>query len=168
MIRILLVRHGLAGKPDPEAFPDDDLRPLTDKGRRAFKQAAKGLRPHATETGKILTSPALRTVETAGLLAKSLGLGAKAIVTVPELHHLVSPAKALYALSRMRLPRSFALVGHEPWLGEFLSLLIAGGAKYASAKLDKGGACLVEAESLDRGKGVLLWLLTREQLEALA
>ncbi len=168
MIRILLVRHGLAGKADAKAYPDDDLRPLTGKGRKAFKKAVKGLLCHAREPGKILTSPALRTRQTAELLAKGFGLKSKSIAVVPELHHQVSPAKALDRLARMRLPRSVILVGHEPWLGEFLSLLIAGGANQAKAEMDKGGACLVECESLDRGKGVLHWLLTQEQLGALA
>jgi phosphohistidine phosphatase len=168
MIHILLVRHGLAGKPDPASWPDDDLRPLTGKGRKAFKQAARGLRSQAPEPSRILTSPALRTLQTAELLADGLRLEKKAVRIVPELHHGVAPAKALETLAHMKLPRSMALVGHEPWLGEFLSLLIAGGAKYASAALDKGGACLVEAESMDRGKGVLRWLLTQDQLRDLA
>jgi phosphohistidine phosphatase len=174
MIHILLVRHGLAGKADPAAFPDDDLRPLTGKGRKAFKQAARGLRSQAPGPSRILTSPALRALQTAELLAEGLRLEQKAIRIVPELHHRIAPAKALETLADMRnlrhgrLPSSVALVGHEPWLGELLSLLIAGGAKYASAALVKGGACLVEAESMDRGKGVLRWLLTQEQLRDLA
>lgn len=171
MIHILLVRHGLAGKSDPAAWPDDDLRPLTAKGRKAFKQAARGLRSQAPDPSRIYTSPAVRALQTAELLADGLRLGKKAIRIVPELHHGVAPAKALETLAEMghaRPPRSVALVGHEPWLGEFLSLLIAGGAKYASASLDKGGVCLVEAESMDRGKGVLRWLLTQDQLRDLA
>ncbi|MEO6096820.1 MAG: histidine phosphatase family protein [Fibrobacteria bacterium] len=171
MIHILLVRHGQAGKPDPALWPDDDLRPLTGKGRKAFKHAARGLRSQAPDSSRILTSPALRTLQTAEVLADGLRLDKKAIRIVPELHHGIAPAKALETLAHMhpkRLPRSMVLVGHEPWLGEFLSLLIAGGAKYASTALDKGGACLVEAESLDRGKGVLRWLLTQEQLRDLA
>jgi phosphohistidine phosphatase len=168
MKTILLGRHGSAGTADPEAWPDDDLRPLTAKGRKAFKRAAKGLRAQRLEPGLILTSPALRTRRTAELLAEGLHAKAAAVRAVPELHHAVSPAKALDALSRMRLPASLALVGHEPWLGEFLSLLIAGDPKRARAEIGKGGACLVEAEALARGKGNLLWLLTQDQLRSLA
>jgi len=76
---LLLVRHGLAGKADPSLWPDDDLRPLTAKGRKAFKAAAKGLKRAGPLPSLILASPALRTRETAALLAKALGLGARAL-----------------------------------------------------------------------------------------
>jgi phosphohistidine phosphatase len=168
MIRILLVRHGLAGKPDPETYPDDDLRPLTAKGRKAFKAAAKGLRSQSVDPALILTSPVLRARQTADLLADGLRLKDKSVRPMPELHHAVPPAKALARLARMRLPRAVALVGHEPWLGEFLSLMIAGGAKTARAELDKGGAGLLQADSLGKGGSTLIWLMTQEQLASLA
>jgi phosphohistidine phosphatase len=168
MMRILLVRHGPAGKADPEAYPDDDLRPLTPKGRKSLKKAAKGLRAQEVEPALILTSPVLRARQTAESLADALGLKEKAIRAMPELHHAVPPAKALARLARMRLPRAVALVGHEPWLGEFLSLLIAGGAGSARAEIDKGGAALVQADSPAKGAGVLAWRMTREQLAAMA
>jgi phosphohistidine phosphatase len=168
MMKILLVRHGPAGKSDSGKYPDDDLRPLTDKGRKGFKKAAKGLRAHAIDPAVILTSPVLRARQTAELLADGLGLKEKTIRTMPELHHAVPPAKALARLGRMRLPRAVALVGHEPWLGEFLSLMIAGGAKSARAELDKGGAALILADSPVKGGGVLIWLMTQEQLASLA
>ncbi len=168
MMKILLVRHGQAGKPDPGKYPDDDLRPLTGKGRKGFKKAAKGLRAQTVDPAVILTSPVLRARQTAVLLADGLGLKEKAVRNLPELHHAVPPARALARLARMRLPRAVALVGHEPWLGEFLSLLIAGGAKSARAELDKGGAALIEADAPVKGGGVLIWLLTQEQLASLA
>ena len=168
MMRILLVRHGPAGKADPEAYPDDDLRPLTPKGRKAFKKAAKGLRAQAIDPALILTSPVLRARQTAESLAAILGLKEKAIRAMPELHHAVPPSKALARIARMRLPRAVALVGHEPWLGEFLSLLIAGGAGTARAELDKGGAALVQADAPAKGGGVLVWLMTQGQLASLA
>lgn len=164
---ILLVRHGQAGKADPKTHPDDDLRPLTAKGRKLFKRAAKGLRSLGLKPGKILASPAERTWTTAELLADGLRLKGMRITKAPELHHAVSPAKALEKLSRMRLPASLAMVGHEPWLSEFLSLLIAGDTR-AGIELDKGGACLVEADGLGRKKGRLIWLMTQDQLAALA
>lgn len=168
MMKILLVRHGPAGKSDPGKYPDDDLRPLTGKGRKGFKKAARGLRGQAVDPSLILTSPVLRARQTAESLAEGLGLKAKAIRSMPELHHAVPPARALARLARMRLPRAVALVGHEPWLGEFLSVMIAGEAKAARVELDKGGAALVHAEAPVKGGGVLIWLMTREQLASLA
>lgn len=166
-MELLLVRHGLAGKADPEACPDDDLRPLTDKGRKAFKRAAKGLGAQDIQPLLILSSPALRSRETAGILAKAMGAGK--VRNLPEAHHSRSPADALKAFAAMRLPRAVALVGHEPWLGEFLGLLIAG-TRATASEFAKGGAALVRfpAGKPAAGKGVLVWLLTQDQLAALA
>ncbi len=166
-MEIFLIRHGLAGKPDPKKYPDDDLRPLTPKGRKAFKRAAKGFAALEAKAkpSLILTSPALRTRMTAELLARALGLGAKAVRDLPELHHAIPPDRAMAKLSKQRLPKSIALVGHEPWLGEFISLLIAGKA-LARVEMGKGGAGLVDSEALKAGHGTLLWLLSQDQLAA--
>lgn len=168
MMDLLLVRHGLAGKADPSLWPDDDLRPLTAKGRKAFKAAAKGLKRAGPRPSLILASPALRTRETAALLAKALGLGARALKDWDALHHGRAPERALSLLPRQRLPKAAALVGHEPWLGEFLSLLICGRAD-AGLSLKKGGAAWVEipAGGKAQGRGRLHWLLTQDQLAAL-
>lgn len=181
---LLIVRHGLAGKADASVWPDDDLRPLTSKGRKAFKAAAKGLLKSLKGQGPrpslILTSPALRTRETAVILAKVLGLGGRALKVWDALHHGRDPEKALAMLARQKLPKTAALVGHEPWLGEFLSLLLCGRAG-AGLELDKGGAALVEiadgakaqlvlgpkGKALGKGGGRLHWLLTQDQLAAL-
>jgi phosphohistidine phosphatase len=166
-MKILLVRHGLAGSANPKAWPDDDLRPLTVKGGKQFGKAALGLRALGLKPMRILTSPAERTRQTAELLAEAMKLKTDSMLAAPELHHGTPPGKAMAKLSRMRLPRSIALVGHQPWLGEFLSLLIDG-SESARIGLDKGGACLVEADALGKGKGELVWLMTQDQLAALA
>lgn len=167
---LLLVRHGLAGKADPGTWPDDDERPLTEKGRKAFRAAAKGLRSQGPKPTLILASPALRARQTASILAKAFGLGDGAVRNWDALHHARDPEAALAGLGRLRLPRSAALVGHEPWLGEFLSLLIAGAAG-AGLPFAKGGAARVEIPDggkRAKGRGRLRWLLTQDQSAALA
>jgi phosphohistidine phosphatase len=168
-MELLLVRHGLAGKADAETWPDDDLRPLTPKGRKAFKAAARGLRKQGPTPGLILASPALRTRETAVILIGEMGLRARALRPWDALHHSRDPEKALAALGRQGLPPVAALVGHGPWLGEFLFLLLCGGS-HAGPAFAKGGAALLElpargARALGRGR--LRWLLTQDQLAAL-
>ena len=166
-MQILLIRHGLAEKANAKHFRNDDLRPLTDKGYKSFKRAVKGLRTLSLKPKIILTSPTLRTGSTADLLARGLGLDAKIVRIAKELHHTLPPTRALAKLARMHLPDSIALVGHDPWLGEFLSLLIAGNID-AHLKLDKGGGALLEVDALKPGKGRLIWLITQAQFAALA
>lgn len=168
---ILIVRHGLAGKRDSLKFPEDDLRPLTPKGRKSFAKAAWGL-PAAVALGgmgpeprAVFSSPVLRAMETAEILAKAMGLGRKSVITVPTLSHTFSARATLTGLSRLKLPTSFAVVGHEPNLGELLSLLLSGTSK-AGTPLEKGSACLVEAGAPVPGAGRLVWSMTQEQLAA--
>jgi phosphohistidine phosphatase len=165
---LLLVRHGLAGKADASVWPDDDSRPLTSKGGKTFKAAAKGLKQHGPRPSLILTSPAKRTRETAVILAKVLGLGGRGLKDWEALHHGRDPEKALSMLTRQKLPKTAALVGHEPWLGDFLSLLVCGRTG-AGLGLDKGGAAYVEIADggKAKGRGRLHWLLTQDQLAAL-
>lgn len=169
---ILVVRHGLAGKRDSRGFPDDDLRPLTPKGRKSFARAARGLLGPATLGGRghgleaILSSPVLRAMETAVILAKAFDLGGKSVIPVPALHHSRPARAALAALARLHPPSRLALVGHEPNLGGIVSLLIAGTAG-SGTPLEKGSACLIEADALAPGAGRLAWSMTQDQLAAL-
>lgn len=163
---MLLIRHGLAGESDPERWPDDDMRPLTEKGRKAFKRAAKGLARQGVKPLRIYTSPAVRTRQTALLLAKAFGLKEKDVVDVPALHHSRDPGKAVPALAKLRPPRAAALVGHEPWLGIFLASQL-GCERSAEILFTKGGAALVKTADgapKPRGKNSLMWLLTQDQL----
>ncbi len=162
-MELLLIRHGQAGKPSPAIYPNDDERPLTAKGERAFKSAALGLHHLKLDLKTILTSPTVRTRKTTELLALGLELSPKVIRVVPQLHFGFSPIKALSALGRMKLRSRVAIVGHEPWLGDFLTLLIAPKGPIAF-KWTKGGACLVETPEVGRGNGRLLWFLTQDQL----
>lgn len=169
---ILVVRHGLAGKRDSRKFPEDDLRPLTPKGRKSFAKAARGLAAPAALGGKgrspetVFASPVLRALETARILAKAVPLGRESVIPVPALHH-ARPARAgLAALARLHPPSAFAVVGHEPNLGEIVSLLISGTAG-AGTPLEKGSACLIEADALAPGAGRLVWSMTQDQLAAL-
>lgn len=166
---IFLVRHARAGRRDARKYPDDDLRPLTPGGRKAFSRAARGLLAAGPPPEAVLSSPALRALETAEILAKALGLGRKGVITVPALHHDV-PVRGsrgtLASLSKLDLPEAFAVVGHEPNLGRLASLLVSGSIR-ARLPLAKGGACLVRTAALAPGSGSLSWSMTQDLLMGL-
>jgi phosphohistidine phosphatase len=61
-----------------------------------------------------------------------------------------------------------AIVGHEPHLSMLVTWLMTG-SQESRIQLKKGGACLLEFESVPRrNSGTLLWLLTPRQLRDLA
>jgi 8-oxo-dGTP diphosphatase len=70
-MRVLLVRHARAGDRG-EWTGDDALRPLDGKGRKQAKRLAKRLEQLAAT--RLVSSPALRCVQTFEPAAKRLGL----------------------------------------------------------------------------------------------
>src|SRR5438552_8109471 len=61
---LYLIRHGLAAERG-EAYPDDSKRPLTSRGIQRLKREAKALNALDVSFDVILTSPFVRTRQTA-------------------------------------------------------------------------------------------------------
>src|SRR3981189_1223644 len=66
-MEIYLVRHGIA--VDGESDGPDAFRPLTGKGRRRFHKTARAFARLGRKLDLILTSPLVRAVQTAEILA---------------------------------------------------------------------------------------------------
>jgi phosphohistidine phosphatase len=153
-MQLWLVRHAVAAERD-EFDGLDAERPLTDKGRRRFRAFCEWLAGETTMPTIVATSPLLRAVETAGLLAKASGLKKSEIVSTA----LLAPGfdlKSLLGFVRDQPADLVALVGHEPDLSHCLSE-IAGGGEFA---FGKGFIAAVEfASSPAVGTGRLHWFV---------
>src|SRR5262245_54265929 len=71
-MRLLMIRHAIAvprGTPD---IPDDERR-LTQRGRRRFRSAARGLACLVKRPDVLLSSPLPRARETADIAAREWG-----------------------------------------------------------------------------------------------
>ena len=66
---LYIIRHAWAADRDDRQWPNDDLRPLTEEGRERFTQMAARLLGRGLTPELIATSPLIRCVETARLLA---------------------------------------------------------------------------------------------------
>lgn len=164
-IEIYLVRHAIAAERGP-AYPDDRLRPLTPAGMARFKETVAGLRELDITLDLIVTSPLVRTRQTAELLAA--GLPDKP--PIEELEALapggrtavVVDAIAKYARRRQR---RLAFVGHQPDLGDLgCRLLSARG----TIELKKGGVAFIELDgATPGGPGTLHWMLPPRVLRKL-
>jgi phosphohistidine phosphatase len=164
---LLIVRHGVA--EDKEAFAktgkSDDDRPLTDKGRKKMKRAARGLYTIVPEIGLLVTSPLVRARETADIVAATYDLDDVALDDV------LRPESSFDAFLDWLRPRAgqspICIVGHEPHLSELATWLMSG-AKESQLELGKGGTCLLSFDGAPkRGGARLCWLLTSKQLEAI-
>jgi phosphohistidine phosphatase len=160
---IYVVRHGLAAEQGPE-FPNDDERPLTDEGMDRFRVQVTGLRELGVSLDRVLTSPLVRAVQTAEILAAGTGC-ASPLVAVDALRPGGRYDALLAALGRLGEDRSVALVGHMPSIGELAARLIGARAPLA---FKKGAVCCVEADGLPpAGPGQLRWFMPPRALRAL-
>ncbi|MDP3331762.1 MAG: histidine phosphatase family protein [Methylococcaceae bacterium] len=121
MREIFLLRHGKADRP--EGVADFD-RPLKKRGRQDSKWIGRWLLDRKVLPDLVLSSPALRTLQTAQLVCKQLAIDAEAIVLNPDIYE----AEATTLLSILKncpnTARKVLLVGHNPGLEELLLKLV--------------------------------------------
>jgi len=160
---IYLVRHGAAEEQGP-SYPDDAARPLTKDGIERLRVETVGLADLDVHVDRILTSPLVRAVQTAEILAS--GLRCEAPLVATDALRPGGRFDALEAeLARLGHARSVALVGHEPSIGEIAARLI--GAREPLA-FKKGTVCRIDAAALPpSGAGRLVWHLPPRALRAL-
>lgn len=108
---LLLVRHGKAEDLHPDG---DGARGLTVTGRAEFREHARRLARLVTLEG-IATSPLVRAVQTAEILAEVAGT--ERVVVIGELAAEAADARAIEKVAR-RLGPGWALVGHNPSLSD--------------------------------------------------
>ena len=113
----------------------------------------------------ILSSPFLRTRQTAEIVAKLLKLK-KRLAFSDELTPDGDPKALVRQLNEPGVAaESILLVGHEPNLSRFVSSLISG-EPAAAIDLKKGGLCKLETVALRFGRcATLAWLLTPKQMK---
>ena len=155
---LLLVRHAHAGDRDPDRWPDDRERPLTDKGRKVQGRVSRALGKLQLVPTHVLTSPWTRAAQTAEILAGELKLSqppvpCTALAASPELSRLADDIGA---------PGSdaiVALVGHSPWIEELAALLLTGDPAGVRMDYPKSGVMGIDLERPAAGAGELRFFL---------
>lgn len=112
MKTLFLVRHAKSSKDDPTLLDRD--RPLADRGRNEALKMGKRLAKRELKPDLLLSSPALRALTTAKLMADELGCERKYIAVDDRLY--ASSAQGLLAVIRAlddKLDRVM-LFGHNP------------------------------------------------------
>jgi len=166
-MRLLVIRHGLAGDRDEFAFtgrPDAE-RPLTKEGRVKMKRGAAGLREIVPDLDLIATSPLVRTVQSAEIVADAFG--GMELTIVDQLSPEHAPDDLLPWLRGHDPDTSIAVVGHEPHLGFLVGWLLTGRHE-SFVELKKGGAVQLEFDDPPSpGTANLLWALSPGHLRKL-
>ena len=160
VLELYLIRHGVAAERGEE-YPDDSKRPLTGTGMTRLRQEARALNALKVGFDVIITSPLLRTKQTAEIIAGTLKEKPQ-VVTSDSLAPAGTPAGVMQEIARHARKARVALVGHEPNLGELAARLI--GAR-SPIEFKKGAICRIDFEILPpKSLGQLQWFVTPRML----
>ena len=168
-MNLYLLRHAVAAAKGDPAFASDSERPLTNKGIKKFRKAARGIERLAITFDMILSSPLVRARQTADIVAAVLNKDS-CIEEIPELAPESLPEQLTSALNNVQDKEHVMLVGHEPFLGKLAFFLLNGKSNSDnSIPLKKGGICRIEINAVPPTEpGQMHWLLTPKQLRLMA
>lgn len=156
MIELQLLRHAHAG--DPEAWTrSDDERPLSAKGRRQADRLGGFLVSTGCRADVIVSSPKVRAVETAEIVARALGLTVRIDERLAYGFGLGELATLLAELDVVRP----MLVGHDPDFSMLLQTLCSA----SGAEMKKGALARIDLRPpVSQGDGTLRWLVPPDLL----
>jgi phosphohistidine phosphatase len=150
MIRIYLVRHGIAVEHAERGDLPDEDRPLTEKGRSRFQRLARAFARLGEPLDMLFTSPLPRAVQTAEILAGALEQSNVGILE--SLKPSVQPEALFQELAKKaKDAQAIGLVGHDPQMTLLVSLL---GNVPREAQIDfkKGSIVRIDVGDLATGK----------------
>ncbi|KPQ39035.1 MAG: phosphohistidine phosphatase SixA [Phormidium sp.] len=163
MIQLYLIRHGIAADRNPQEYPDDRQRPLTDAGRKKTRKIAKRLKELGLNFDHLLASPLIRAQQTADILQNAK------LSKIREVFPPLAPGGDVQdwlTWQQRHYPDSkngdvaIAVVGHQPDLGHWAEQLIWGEPR-GQLIVKKAGIIGVnlpdEGDSI--GQSQLFWLV---------
>lgn len=121
MKKIILIRHGKSAWDQP--FLSDHERPLAERGLRDLPKMAKRLKKREIFPDLILSSSAVRAIETAKITAEALEIEEEKIVVIDKLYH--APAHTILKYIKMQHDSvdTLFVVGHNPGFNELIEFL---------------------------------------------
>lgn len=162
-MKLFLIRHAEAIDYQTESVKTDELRFITPKGRKISMNVFKKIRDEFSELEKIYTSPLIRSVQTAEILAMTLKF--KFDVEVANELNLGSENKKVVELiKRNAIFGSIAVVGHNPMMETLLSDLCE--RKTLKEGFKKSGVCCIDYNASEK-EGKYMFYVDPKSLEIL-
>jgi phosphohistidine phosphatase len=153
--QLYLIRHGIA-EDRGDAWTDDSKRPLTEEGMSRLRKSARSLARIGVSFDVVLTSPLVRTQQTAEIVASAFS-PKPPIVNVEALAPDGSPTAVIAELEKHSKRTRIAIVGHEPAIGELASRLAG---LRTDMEFKKGAVARIDVDMLPpKGPGVLRWFI---------
>ena len=151
---VYFLRHASAGqhKADPQK---DEKRPLDKDGIEQCSQIGRALAALDVHVDALISSPLKRATQTASLVGNEVAFEGKLAIE-PALRPEANFNQFRDMLGRYAKAEAIMVVGHNPSLSEFLSLLISGRGAESAVELKKGAVARVEVDKVS----TLQWCLT--------
>ena len=158
---VYFLRHASAGqhKVNPAK---DEKRPLDKDGIEQCGQIGRALAAMDIHVDAIISSPLKRATQTASLVGNEIAFEGK-LTMDKALRPDASFEEFRTLLDRHAKAEEIMVVGHNPSLSEFLSLLISNRSSEVSVDLKKGAVARVDVEKT----ASLAWCLTPKLVRAI-
>ncbi len=163
---LLLVRHAQAGERDPERWPDDQLRPLTNTGRAAHARVSRALKRLDVAPSVVVSSPWIRAMQTAEVMIEEMDLDVdpiecEALTVEPDVRAIAA------CIPEGETEQTVALVGHSPFLEDLASILLTGVTSRLNSDFPKSGVMGLDMERMEPGTATLRFFQRPKQMERL-
>lgn len=152
---VYFLRHGNAGQTRLNPV-QDDKRPLDKEGIEQCRFVGRLLNTLDAHVDLILSSPLKRATQTASMVGNEIAYEQR-IETTPALHPNADYERFRQLLTHVRKLEAVMVVGHNPNMSQFLSLLVTGGLSEDAIDMRKGSVARVE---MGGKRSVLDWLVT--------
>ncbi len=159
---VYFLRHASAGqhKSDPAK---DEKRPLDKEGIEQCTQVGRALAAMDVHIDALISSPLKRATQTASLVGNEIAFEGK-LTLDKALRPEASFEQFRDLLHKHAKAEAVMVVGHNPSLSEFLSLLISQRSSESGVELKKGAIARVE---LDNKSAIIQWCLTPKLVRVL-
>jgi phosphohistidine phosphatase SixA len=159
-MRLFFLRHADA---EAEGHTNDIDRELTPEGIAEAECVSNAVRIMKLNFTAVLTSPMARARATAEIVAKQFPS-----IRIQNLEHLISTADPQNLFRELQsFPRDsrMLLVSHKPFVSRCIANLVSVNGEPKLSIKKASLSCIEVGSPVQRGAGVLLWLLTNEQMQ---
>jgi phosphohistidine phosphatase len=160
---IFFLRHASAGKKRSNP-KQDEKRPLDKDGIEQCREVGRALAALDIQVDSIISSPLKRATQTAALVANELGYEGNLKLDA-ALHPEATFDNFRALLRKNSKLESIMVVGHNPNLSEFCSLLLSRGIEPGAIDFKKGAVARVEHDGKDGAE--LMWCITPRVLRSI-
>lgn len=150
-MKLYFLRHGIAVARSLGG--DDESRPLTKAGRFRVNRIARAIAKLDLGIEGIVSSPVLRALQTAQIVAEAIELKDRTDVNPLLTHGFDSHALHQLLMAREKAT-ALLLVGHEPDFSRTICQLMGGGR----LRLKKAGLARVDIDPMRPEGAELVWL----------